>query len=1198
MRDANQHLTWTEIDQLLRSRAGFDHKALQTELESHLANCSECDRTLESYKVVMSRLDEFNRAGQSLSRDDCPRAEIWAELAAGILSTDDTLRYTRHAAACSSCSVQLQDALQILGPSAPPRYALQQDLKTATVIWQKEFARELAGRSQQSHKEETAELVKLVGKPRSALLRPLWAFAAAAVVLLSATTVFFLMLPTPPEKLLARAYAQQRTLDLRLPGASYGPIQVQRDPRQSQLNSPDSLLEAQYQIKRGLERKPDDPDLLRAKAEADLLAWKYQPAIETLGHALRFKPQSANLLVDLATAHFERGASTDDPADYETALQYLSDALRLSPKDPAALFNRAIVYEQLFLYNRAVEDWELLLTIEGDKGWQQEAEQRLRELRSKLQRHSALDTGAHLTPALFKTSLQGEASIAAEEYLAYAEGKIIPNISSSSAGEENRQLALLLARRMSEAHGDRYLNDLLLSANKPLFQKAAQLLGQASENSKDHYEEAYVSAGNSARLFTELGSDAGALAARFKQAFVRQLELRPCTAAASEVVAGARKHGYAWLEVQSLLEQALCSDMEDRRDDAKELAKKAILIAKQHDYHSFYLRGLVILALLESNGGDDAGALAMIREGLEQYWNGNLPPVRAYSFYLLLDDIAEKLGDWNVQYAAAAEALSLTPGIQSEVIAAAEHSRLAEAALRLGQPKQAEEQFAEAGRLISNIPEASGLQWKLQSKIGMAKIHSLQRDQAASAFNELQSISPEVKNLSYHEIEFKYYSTLAELKMAVGESDAAERFFHEAINVVDKHLASLTNWRERAGWMEQHRDAYLLLSELLFRSGRQQEALDLWERSRSASGGSSLQSGQAELHEQDRPQPSASGNGGSTDAAILTYAFASDGVMIWVRSQEALHSVFSPVLPGDFKRTAENFLEECSRPDSDVANLRADAHALYTWLVQPVDRWLPAKGRIVIEPDGIIGTLPLEALATPSGAYLGDQHTLTLAPMFAVNDGSVPFVPVKQDDPALIVSAPTSPSGSLTPPPGAAGEATQIADQFSHATVLAGAKAKLATVRAQMARNNVFHFAGHATLNRTGAAMLLADGNLALAGTTRDRAGLPPSRPGQYGLHNVKLAVFAACGTAKPGERSPASSLVSEFLHAGTSSVVASLWNVDSVTTSDFMSLFYRSVLSGQTVAGALQTASGSLRNSPGKTHPYYWAAFSAFGNS
>lgn len=142
--------------------------------------------------------------------------------------------------------------------------------------------------------------------------------------------------------------------------------------------------------------------------------------------------------------------------------------------------------------------------------------------------------------------------------------------------------------------------------------------------------------------------------------------------------------------------------------------------------------------------------------------------------------------------------------------------------------------------------------------------------------------------------------------------------------------------------------------------------------------------------------------------------------------------------------------------------------------------------------------------------------------------------------------------------------------------------------------SSVFHYVGHATVGRTGAAVPLADGSLAI-----NEAGVDPgSTRDKRSLKNIKLAVFSACATARSDEVSQANSLVNQFLHAGVQTVVASRWNVDSMSTTEFMHLFYVSVLDGHSASEALQVASRKFRDTSERPHPYYWAAFTTFAES
>jgi len=1203
VRKANAHLTVEEILLVLRPDYGHADSSSQQEIQDHLAQCAECAKARNQYKGAMAKIKLFNRAGAALE-DGCPHSDIWAQLAAGLLANKEALGHIEHAAGCSACAMQLKDAMEVVGSSAPPEPGLQQNLKTSSQAWQHKMAGEMATRSLKVLDDEGVKPLLLARKPSRTFRLPVWSYAAAAMVVAGiALSIFLRQRPDSTDKLLAQAYAQQRTLDLRIPGAGYGPIRVERAQKQSHLSSPGVLLEAEASIKKGLEKHPDDPNLLRGEAEADLLNWDYQPAIETLGHALRLQPQSSFLLLDLATAYFERAEATTTPADYESALQYLSDALRLSPNDPAALFNRAIVYERLYLYSRAVADWELLLTIEGDAGWKQEAQKRLSDVRSRQQRHSSRDAPEHLTSAEFQSTVENKTTLDPEQYIELAERKILPNISHPNQQDKNYQLAALLAQYFETLHSDFFFTDLLRSTDQPGFHEAVQLLSRASnDNNAGHSEDAYSDAFQSARLFRQLGNPAGVTSAEFEETYALHFESQAdrCAETAAKVANAAEQHSYTWLQIQALLEQAICLNMRGNLGKAKGLATRAIDISKNHDYQSFRLRGLVLLASLEADAGNEASAWAAIHEGLEQYWTGNLPSMRAYSFYMLLDTITEHLGHWNVQSAAAFEAIQFIAGGPDHVIEAEERSRLADAALRLDLPQLAEQQFAEAARLFSSAPDTSSVQWRiLEAKIDLANVQSLQSGRADEAFTALLAYLPEVERLSNRYIESQYYTTLGHLKLRMGDTQAATKYLRLAIRLADNGLHSLFHWQGRLKWMEQNRKPYLLMTELLFRTGQQKAALNLWEHFRTASpesfGGSSFS---PDRHEAPAILPNDGAPGALfSRAKILTYAFASDGLMIWMQDRQDFHSVFVPVSPVDFKRTAENLMEECSRPDSDLSNLREDARRLYLWLIQPVGAWLSPSDHLIIRPDGVLGSLPIEALMDSSGAYLGERYSITLAPALTPSTKAPRSTAIRASDRALIVAAPTNSEGSLEPPPGALSEANEIAQQFVHSTLLSGNKAQIGAVRREITRSNIFHFAGHATFARTGAAMLLADGTLDIPGISR-RSGDRAERQADEPLRKIKLAVFSACGTARPSETSQWNSVVTEFLQAGTWEVVASRWNIDSAATTEFMAFFYRSVMSGSTIPGALQTAAKAIRTAPGTTHPYYWASFSSFGGA
>lgn len=97
----------------------------------------------------------------------------------------------------------------------------------------------------------------------------------------------------------------------------------------------------------------------------------------------------------------------------------------------------------------------------------------------------------------------------------------------------------------------------------------------------------------------------------------------------------------------------------------------------------------------------------------------------------------------------------------------------------------------------------------------------------------------------------------------------------------------------------------------------------------------------------------------------------------------------------------------------------------------------------------------------------------------------------------------------------------------------------------------------------------------------------------------VDLVVLSACRTALGEEMrgEGLNGLTRGFMHAGASTVVASLWKADDEATAELMKHFYNNMLQlGMTPAAALRAAQNTIRQEPQWRSPYYWAAFTLQG--
>jgi len=217
-----------------------------------------------------------------------------------------------------------------------------------------------------------------------------------------------------------------------------------------------------------------------------------------------------------------------------------------------------------------------------------------------------------------------------------------------------------------------------------------------------------------------------------------------------------------------------------------------------------------------------------------------------------------------------------------------------------------------------------------------------------------------------------------------------------------------------------------------------------------------------------------------------------------------------------------------------------------------------------------------------------------------------PDIAITPDLPALVVgSAASLPDAGLFVVPNVPVGADAVASGFHSPRVLKGPEATLGAVRGALPAAAVFHFAGHAitTSSHTGLMLEGRDTDAPKNDARKDDA--PTGAPvlldanvvRKLNLQNMQLAVLAACSTDSGEGGSRGFDSVAEALQtSGVPHVVASRWTVDSVVANAFADYFYSSLLSGQPVSNATRLTSQRMLLNPRTAHPYYWAAFAAYG--
>lgn len=261
---------------------------------------------------------------------------------------------------------------------------------------------------------------------------------------------------------------------------------------------------------------------------------------------------------------------------------------------------------------------------------------------------------------------------------------------------------------------------------------------------------------------------------------------------------------------------------------------------------------------------------------------------------------------------------------------------------------------------------------------------------------------------------------------------------------------------------------------------------------------------------------------------------------------------------------------------------------LYNQLVRPVTAQIDA-GKLIVVAHGPLHYLPFNALHDGRG-YLIERYSLRMLPSASVLK-YLRAKPVAKPGDILAFGNPDlgNPKFDLAY---AQAEAIAVTKNRPQSKVLLRKAANEAAFRQYGGEFRYLHFATHGEFNADAplkSALLLSrdaqnDGLL-----TVDKL---------YSLKlDADLVTLSACetGLGKIANGDDVVGLTRGFLYAGTSTIVASLWQVDDQATSYLMTRFYDN-LKGGDKREALRQAQLDTRKK--YAHPYYWAAFQLTGNA
>jgi CHAT domain-containing protein/tetratricopeptide (TPR) repeat protein len=1167
---------------------------------------------------VQGEISSLSRPVQGAKGSGCLEDNDWLKVAAGLLPETDARQLMNHAAQCGHCGPLLKRATEHLSDEVTAsEEQMLADLGSSRPEWQHDVAQALQARTQDRNrrKEVGAKWLGWFYGPRQA-----FAVAALAIVVAAMWLGLRMLHPPSAEQLLAEAYTEHRTVDVRIPGAKYAPVRVERSNGGSSVDKPEALLKAEALIGENLRENPNSPVWLQAKARADLLDGNYDSAIATLQRALDVQSDSSSLLTDLGSTYFLRGESAARPVDVGNAIEALGKALAITPDDPIALFNRAIACERMFLFNQAVDDWEHYLRVDPQGEWADEARRRLTALKKKLQQHDQSEAAPLVTPAQIAKVPSGDnetndkIDARVEEYLHAAMIKWLPDAFSSSPLQQNssesRAALSTLAEILKTRHQDSWLADLLDRASGPRFLAALEALSTAlQDDDRGDYSGARDAAHRAAGLFRIAGNPAGELRAEGEEVYADHLlwEGQRCISLLRAMGARLDRYGYGWLQGEMSLEESNCANLVGDLGTYQSAINKGVAKAQSHKYNALSIRGLGFHALSVGSLGDVNGAFADASEGLQRFWSEQVDTMKGYNLYYDLDAAADQIPLPNLQVILWREATTLIDGHPDVLLRAMAHRWYGNAAYLNNMPDLAAAEYAKASALFAASPRTPATTRDYMDAEVWQALVEIRRGDLERAAVRLQTIKPIVDSEPSFDPEIGYYSAEADIALKKSDDVAAESALRSAVFLAEWALKSFSSEDDRRHWAEQTQNAYRSVVEWKLRQGDATSALELWEWYRGAElraerSDFSRPVGTLEITVPPNPKnatllPSPAVVQGQLpqmrDETIVAYATFSDGIAVWVYDNRGVYSRWISTSPARVRDLVTRLVRLCSDPGSDLSTLRTTSSALYKLLVTPIEGQFAPGRTLLFEPDDTLLSIPWEALVDSEGHYLAERSVVVVAPPLYRQLRLHPQEPITAELPALIVSVPAPPE-PVPPLADAEREAQSVSDEFRNARHLDGSNATLASIRREIRGAAIFHFAGHAVFSPQRSGLMLGETDPVTKLARLVASGSLSSRE----TEGLDLAVLSACNTkGKEGiGHSGTESLAESLLHAGVPHVIASRWSVDSSQTADLMKQFYSRLLTGTNVAEALHSAQLAMASQPASTHPYYWAPFELEG--
>ncbi|HJQ68044.1 MAG TPA: CHAT domain-containing protein [Blastocatellia bacterium] len=994
----------------------------------------------------------------------------------------------------------------------------------------------------------------------------------------------------------------------------------------------------------------DAPDLTDVDAEQVDEAWKYilqtanspQDIQGRLTHG-RFllasgKSSKAIRVLRLVTqnapsnpeAHNDLGAGLLERQKVEEALDEFNLALKHDPDMPEALFNRALCYARLQLRDAARRELKRLEGIERDDGWRQEISSQLEKTATSLDPQKPKEeVVAEFRAAVSGGDFNRARDIADLYFETLREHAVLTDIIDHLRASVNNDAAAaqrafseleLIGKLFIETNGDSEIADAALylkglpAAKKPEELKLNEEFAQAIDLfNTDRFKEAEAAHTRLQNEFRARGNEVHQAVSGYYSGMCQYTYNRfsPSIATLETTLTSMEGRNWPYHRGRLLALRGIAYSRSGQDSLGIKYCQQARDIFRGLGHlESLEAYSLLYLSVAYSHLGDLDKALGNIRGSAAlQFRVGpeSEEKIPKYlktlsSNYLEMADIYRRRENHFLSLLFAEQAFTYAEQAKVTRYAAQASSLAALEQAQLGSFKEANENLEVALNYINEIADPrqrSFTEQLVYLRAGEVARRQSNTERSLEYYAKAEAVASQAEEKSIPMI--NVFRGRAATYKQVEQHEDARASLKEAVDYIERYRFSLEKGEQRSYFLDASHAVFDQLITLHqgspeldrvgFKFTEQSRARGLLEEATDKGSGSS-----APLDEIQRALPAG--------LALVEYSVTNEGTSIFVVGRDHFSLARSRLTikeSDDLVRDYLALLKKNSDSD-DIEELSEKARTLYTNLIEPVREQLSGATAVCVVPDKALHFLPFAALIDPDGLYLIESLSISYAPSASVlveclNEQIKKPAPVNER--ILAVGNPQFDTEEFSELPDlkeAAQEASALAKLYGNqSTALTGAQATKKRLLAEIKNADVIHLALH-TLVKEGAPSLAS---LVLAG--RDDGLLTLEEVYKLSLPRTRLVVMSACqsglGHYYRGEGMV--SLVRPFIVTGVPTVVASLWQVESQSSTELMIDFHRArKLSKLGAADALRQAQVKMATKGSYTHPYFWAPFIVVGSS